>query len=91
MTWSLVMSRFIKCGQIGGNIKIDFLNTVVMCIHKSKRVLKGMFSILKKSGCKNWIYQVLEFSRNSLVYVTKSLSVQKTRSLGCWETEMLRN
>lgn len=48
MTWSLVASQFIKCGQIGESIKIDFPYTVVMCIHKSKTALKVMFSTLKK-------------------------------------------
>lgn len=76
MTWSLVVSQFIKCGQIGGSIKIDFPYTAVMCIHKSKTVLKVMFSILKKSRCKNWIYQVTKFSRNSLV-LTESLKYPK--------------
>lgn len=86
MTWSLVVSWFIRCGQIGGNIKLDFLYTVVMCIHKSKTVLQVMFSLLKKSSWKSWIYEVVEFSRNSLVYVTKSKGIQKTLSLRSWES-----
>lgn len=62
MTWSLVVSRFFKCGQIGGSIKIDFPYTAVMCIQKCKTLLKAMFSIFEKSRCKNWVYLVVEFS-----------------------------
>lgn len=94
MTWSLVLGSVLihQLWPDRRSVKIDFPYTVVMCIHKSKTVLKVMFSILKKSRCKNRIYLVVEFSRNSLVYVTKkSLNIQKKCSLRCWEAEMLRN
>lgn len=86
MTWSLVVSWFIRCGQIGGSIKLDFPYTVVICIHKSKAVLKVMFSLLKKSSWKSWIYEGVEFSRKSLVDVAKSKGIQKTPQPRSWES-----